>query len=173
MEKLTQRHQRRTQADLDGCDKDSSTSTQLLQIQRKQRNDPQEHLERYFNVLPVFRFSSAEFDLNLINSCLLLVLVNERNIEPTVIQKTNQAISLKFGDIQLLDFMSFLGGACSLDSTLKTHKTSETKVFFPSKALITPTNRRIQNFPHMMLPTKNFAAVTPWKPITRTILTHC
>ena len=37
----------------------------------------------------------------------------------------------KFGDIQLLDIMNFLGSATSLDSFLKAYKTKETKGFFP------------------------------------------
>ena len=37
----------------------------------------------------------------------------------------------KFGDVQLLDIMIFLGGATSLDSFFKAYKTSETKGFFP------------------------------------------
>ena len=40
-------------------------------------------------------------------------------------------MSFKFGDVQLLYFMNFLGGATSLDSFLKAYKTSETKGFFP------------------------------------------
>ena len=38
-------------------------------------------------------------------------LVNERDIEPTVTKKANQFISIKFGDIQLLEILTFLGGA--------------------------------------------------------------
>ena len=131
LEKLTQRHNRREQAHLDDCDNETCTSTQFLQIQKKQLIDLQEHLERYCNVLPIFGFNSAKHDLNLIKSYLLPILVNERNIEPTVIKKANQFISFKFGDIQLLDIMNFLGGATSLDSLLKAYKTSETKGFFP------------------------------------------
>ena len=55
-----------------------------MQIQKKQLIDLQEHLERYCNVLPIFGFDSANYDLNLMKSNLLPVLVNERNIEPTV-----------------------------------------------------------------------------------------
>ena len=131
LEKLTQRHHRREQAPLDDCDNETCTSTQFLQIQKKQLIDLQEHLERYCNVLPVFGFNSAKYDLNLIKFYLLPILVNECNIEPTVIKKANQFISFKFGDIQLLDIMTFLGGATSLDSFLKAYKTSETKGFFP------------------------------------------
>ena len=131
LEKLTQRHNRRAQADLDDCDDETCTSTQFLQIQKKQLIDLPEHLERYCNVLPVFGFNSAKYDLKLIKSYLLLIVVNERNIEPTVIKKANQFISFKFSDIQLLDIMNFLGGATSLDSFLKAYKTSETKGFYP------------------------------------------
>ena len=131
LEKLTQRHNRREQAHLDDCDNETCTSTQFLQIQKKQLIDLQEHLELYCNVLPIFGFNSAKYDLNLLKSYLLPLLVNERNIAPTVIKKANQFISFKFGDIQLLDIMNFLGGATSLDSFLKAYKTSETKGFFP------------------------------------------
>ena len=98
---------------------------------KKRLIDLQEHLERYCNVLPTFGFNSAKFNLNLIKSYLLPILVNERNIEPTVIRKAKQFISFNFDDIQLLDIMNFFGGSRSLDSFLKAYKTSETKGFFP------------------------------------------
>ena len=96
---------------------------------KNQLIDLQESLERYCNVLPVFGFNSAKYDLNLINSSLLPILVNERDIEPTVNKKTNQFISFKFGDIQLLDITNFLGGATNLDSFFKAYRTSDTKCF--------------------------------------------
>ena len=91
----------------------------------------QEHLERYCNVLPVFGFNSAKYDINLIKYYLLPFLINERNLELTMIKKANQFLSFKFGDVQLLDKMNFLGGATSLDSIVKDYKTAETKGFFP------------------------------------------
>ena len=90
----------------------------------------QEHLERYCNVLLVFRFNSAKYDINLINSFLQPILINERNMEPTMVKRTNHLVSFKFGDVQLLEVMNFLGGATSLDSFLKAYKTAETKGFF-------------------------------------------
>ena len=100
-------------------------------MQKNQLIDLQELFERYCNVLPVFGFNSANYDVNLIKSYLLPILVNEQDIKPTVIKKANQFVSFKFGDIQLLDIMNFLGGATSLDSFLKVYKTKETKGFFP------------------------------------------
>ena len=107
-------------------------STHFLQMQKNQLIDIQEHFERYGNVSPVFGFSSARYSINLIKSYFLTILVNERDIEPTVIKKANQFVSFKFRDIQLLDLMNFIGGATSLDSFLKAHKTKETKGFFPN-----------------------------------------
>ena len=46
LEKLTQCHNRKEQADLYDCDDETCTSTQFLQIQKKQLIDLQEHLER-------------------------------------------------------------------------------------------------------------------------------
>ena len=110
---------------------EKDASTQFLQMQKNQLIELQEHLKRYRNVLPVFGFTSAKYDINLIKSYLLPILINERNMEPTVIKKANQFVSFKFGDVQLLDIMNFLGGATSLDSFLKAYKTAETKGFFP------------------------------------------
>ena len=131
MEKLTQRHNGREQADLDDCNCEVCASSQFLQIQKNQLIDLQETLERYCNVLPVFGFNSAKCNLNKIKSYSLPILVDGRDFERTVIKRANQFISFKFGDIQLLDIMNFSGGATSLDSFLKAYKTSETKGFFP------------------------------------------
>ena len=138
LENLTHRHNRQKQADLDDCDNEICTSTQFLQIQKKELLDLQESLEHYCNVLPVFGFNSAKYDLNLIKSYLIPLLVNERDIEPTVIKKANQFISFEFGDNQVLDIMNFLGGATSFDSFLKAYKTSETKRFFRYKCFDHP-----------------------------------
>ena len=116
---------------MDDIDNETCTFTQFLQIQMKQSIYLQEHLERYCTLLPIFGFNSAIYDFNLIKSYLIRILVNERNIEPSVLKKANQFISFKFGDIQLLDIMNLLGGATSLDSFLKAYKISETKGFFP------------------------------------------
>ena len=110
---------------------EKDASTQFLQMQKKQLIELQEHLERYCNLLPAFGFNSAKYDINLIKSYLLPILINERNMEPFVINKINQFVSFKFGDVQLLDIMNFFGGATSLDSSLKAYKTAETKGFFP------------------------------------------
>ena len=91
----------------------------------------QEHFECYCNTLRIFGFNREKYDINLIKSYLLPILLNERQIEPAVIKKANQFLSLKFGDVQSLDIMNFLGGATSLDSFLKAYKTEETKGLFP------------------------------------------
>ncbi len=62
---------------------------------------------------------------------MLPIFVSERDFEPTVIKKANQFVSFKFGDIQIMDIMNFLGGATSIDSFLKAYKNKETKGFFP------------------------------------------
>ena len=86
-------------------------------------------------------------DINLIKSYLLPILVNERDFEPTVIKKANQFVSFKFGDIQLLDIMNFLGGATSLDFFLKAYKTKETKGFFPYERFDCPEKMNNKKLP--------------------------
>ena len=95
---LEQLNQRRNQAErvsnfVDDCiveEGEMVLSTQFLQMLKNQLIDLQEHFERYCNVLPVFGFNSAKNDIDLIKSYLLPILVNERDIEPTVKQKANQ-----------------------------------------------------------------------------------
>ena len=129
-------------------------------------------MERYCNVLPVFGFNSAKYDLNLIKSYLLPILVNERDIEPTVIKKTNEFISFKFGDIQQLDIMKFLGGPTKLDSFLKAYRTSRTTELFPYEWFDPPDKIQKNDIPHMTLFTVNFLAVKFLKPNTRTMLSY-
>ena len=122
LEQLNQRRNRVSNF-VDDCiveKEEKDLSTQFLQMQKNHIIDLQEHFVRNCNVVSVFGFNSAKYDINLIKSYLLPILVNERDIEPTVIKKANQFVSFKFGDIQLLDIMNFLGGATSLDSFLKT-----------------------------------------------------
>ena len=94
--KLEQLNQRRNWAErvsnfVDDCivkEEEKDLSTQFLQVQRNQLNDLQEYFERYCIVLPVFGFNSAKYDNNLIKSYLLRILVNEQDIKPTVIKKS-------------------------------------------------------------------------------------
>ena len=68
-------------------------------------------------------------------------------MEATVIEKTNQFVSFKFGDVQLLDIMNFLAGATRLDSFLKAYKASETESFFPYEWFDCPQKMNNSEFP--------------------------
>ena len=122
-------------------------STQFLQMQKNQLIELQEHIQRYCNVLPVFGFKSAKYDINFFKSYSLPILINERNLEPTVIKKANQFVSFNFGDVQLLDIMYFLGAATSHDSFLKAYKTAKTKGFFPIEWIDCPQKMSNSEFP--------------------------
>ena len=126
---------------------EKDASTQFLQMQKGQLIEPQEHLERYCNVLPVFGFNSAKYDINLVKSFLLPILIIERNVERTVIRKANQFVSFKCGDVQFLNIMNFFGGATSVESFLKAYKTSETKGFFPYEWFDCPQKMNNSEFP--------------------------
>ena len=80
----------------------------ILTDKKSQFFEFQKSLERYCNVLPVFGFNVAEYDLNLIKPYFLPILVSEQDIEPTVIKKANQLFSFKIGDNRPLEIMIFL-----------------------------------------------------------------
>ena len=111
-----------TQPNISSETGDSNATKNFLRIQQKQLLDLQRHLDNYVDTLPVFGFNSGKYDLNLIRAYLIPHLLNDRAIQPTVIKKANQFISFKFGDIQFLDILNFLGEATSLDSFLKAYK---------------------------------------------------
>ena len=144
---------------------------QLLQMQKSQLIDFREHFERYCNVLPVFGFNIAKYDIILIKSYLLPILVTERDLEQTVIKKANQLVYFKFGDIQILDIMNFLGGATSLDSFLKAYQTKETKGFFPYEGFECPEKKNHKEFPPYHFFSAFCAIATPLKMITTTFKT--
>ena len=50
LHKLTQRHNRKERADLDDCENETCSSTQFLQIEKKQIKYLQEHLDPYCEV---------------------------------------------------------------------------------------------------------------------------
>ena len=126
---------------------ETDMSTQFLRMQKNQLIDLKQNLERYVNTLPVFGFYSGRYDLNVIKSYLIPYLINDREAEPMVIKKANDFISFKFGDIQFLDIMKFLGGATSLDSFLKAFKASETKGFLPYEWFDSPDKLESEELP--------------------------
>ena len=75
---------------VDDCvvEEGKDSSIQFLQMQKTQLFDVQDHFEHYCKVLPAFGFNRAKYVFNLIKSFLLPNLVNERDIEPTVIKKS-------------------------------------------------------------------------------------
>ena len=82
LEELNQRRNRaeRVSHFVDDCiveEEEKDFSTQFLQMQKNQLIDLQEQFERYCIVLPVFGFNSAKYDINLIKSYLLPILVYE------------------------------------------------------------------------------------------------
>ena len=106
-----------------------------------------QHVERYTNILPLLGFNSGRYDINLIKSYLIPYLINEKEIEPSIIKKANDFVSLKFEDVQLLDIMKFLGGATTLDSFLKAYKACEMKLYFPYEWFDTPNKLDEQQLP--------------------------
>ena len=115
-----------------------------------------QHLERYTNTLPVFGFNSGRYDINLIKSYLISYLINEKEIEQSVTKEANNFVSFKFGYVQLLDIMKFLGGAKTLDSFLEAYKACEMNSnTFHTSGLIPPTSLMNNNYPRMMTSTAN------------------
>ena len=134
----------------DACIEDTEEtemSTQFLRMQKSQLIDLKQNLERFVNTLPVFGFNSGRYDLNLIKSYLIPYLINDKEAEPMVIKEANGFISFKFGDIQFLDIMKFLGRATSLDSFLKAYEASETKKVFPYEWFDSPDKLEKEELP--------------------------
>ena len=98
----------------------------------------QDHLERHCIVLQAFGFNSAKYDINLIESYSLPLLVIESKIETIVIKKYIQFVSFKPGDVQLIDLSNFPGGPTGLKSFLKVYKSFDTRRFSPYEGFKIP-----------------------------------
>ena len=123
----------------DECIEDSEEadmSTQFLRVQKNQFDYLKQHLERYVNTLPLFGFNSGKFDLNLIKSYLIPSFIRDKEHETSFIKKANDFISFKFGDLQVLDLMKFLGGPTTLGFFSKPIKLAKRKNCFPMMGLI-------------------------------------
>ena len=66
-------------------EEEADVSTQVLQMQKNQRLDLQQHFELYINTLPEFGFNSGRYHLNLFKRCLLPYLIHERDIQPSTV----------------------------------------------------------------------------------------
>ena len=94
-------------------------STQSYIIQKNELIDLLGRLHRYNNSLPVFGFNSYRYDTNFIESFLIPYVINEKDIEPSIIMKASDFVSFKFRDFRLLDIRKFLSGATTSHSFLK------------------------------------------------------
>ena len=72
---------------------DNNSSTQFLQTLANHFINLQKQFERYYDTLQVFVFNSLRYDIKLIKSYRLSVVVSEQKTEPTVINKTNRIVS--------------------------------------------------------------------------------
>ena len=125
LETLNQRRSHRVDFKAED-DNSGKSSAQFLQREKSQLIDLPGKFHRYCKTIPIFLFTSARYDINLIKSHLLPNLVSERDIELIVIKKANHLVSFKFDIVQFLDYLNFFGGA----TFLRVHKTSGMKSFF-------------------------------------------
>ena len=73
----------------DEQDEEKDTSTQFLSTQENTLLELPQHFERFVKTLPVFGVDSTDYDFILIKSYLILLLANEKGIEPKVIKEAN------------------------------------------------------------------------------------
>ena len=86
----------------------------FCETQQLQFFDLLDHLERNFNIFPIFGFNNTKYDRKSIKSYLLPLVVNQQDFEPLLIEKATRFVSPKFGDYHLLDKINFLGRATTL-----------------------------------------------------------
>ena len=139
-------------------------STQFFQLQKNKLIERQEHLERYCNVLPVSEFISAIFDINLIKSYLLPFLMNERNMEPTVIKKPSNMCLLNLVMLSVSVLWIFSVEQQALTRfLLKLIRQQKLKFSFPMNGSTVYKRWITVNFLLTMPFSAKFETWTPWK----------
>ena len=118
----------------------------FYKLKKNQLTDSQDQFQRYCNVFPVFGFISQNYDIILKKSYLLLLLVNEREIEAVVIEKANQFVFFKFGDVQLLDTINFPEEPRDLSFSLKPTRLPIRKSISDMNGMMIPKRLTILNF---------------------------
>ena len=76
-------------------------------------------------------FNSGKFNSRVIKKYLLPILVEDKDIEPIVVNKANQHVSFKLGDVQILDILNFLGGAITLTHSFRHTRQKRQRSFSP------------------------------------------
>ena len=119
-----------------------------------------EQFERFVNILLVFGFNGAKYDLNFIMSWLTPLHANEKEFELSVNKISNQFVFFKFGNIHYLYNMKFLG-ATSYDVFLEAYKTRETKNFFPFSVICYCRKTQASVTSHIWLFSRRFCNDNP------------
>ena len=127
----------------------------------------QESLDNYLSTFPVLGFNSAKYDLNLLKSYLIPFLIIEKGLQPRVIKQTNQFISFKFGNVQMLDIMKFIGGSTTLNSFLKAYESFKTKNYSPMNGSTVHQNLTMNNFHDTQIFSASSEIKILWKPILK------
>ena len=78
--------------------------------------------------------------------CLLMFLVNEQGSERTVSKKTNRAVPVEFGDIQLLYIMIFPNGSSKFDITSKPNQMEKPIGFSLRSSSILRKNKPLKSY---------------------------
>ena len=142
LEKLTQGHNRRKSARFDmsqgDCDTEICASSQFLQLPKKSISWSSRNSGTPLQCFACVWIQQCKKRSTPIKSYSLPILVNELDIDTTVMKKANQVISFKSVDNQLLDIINFLGGAKSLDSFLKAYKNFRNTRLFPVRMVWSP-----------------------------------
>ena len=103
--------------------KQENTNTSVSRMRKKQTRHSglKKIIQRCSNTLPKFGFNNSWNNLNLSKSYLFSYLINETEIESTIIKKANVFVSFKIEGIQLLEIRKIMDGATQ-NFVLKAYK---------------------------------------------------
>ena len=71
------------------------SSRKFLNHRKRDLLNLQETLDNYLSTFPVFGFNSGKYDLNLIKSYLIPILIKEKGLQPRVIKKSIHLIQIR------------------------------------------------------------------------------
>jgi hypothetical protein len=132
-------------------DEDEELDEELDEEEKKEKRHPLENikegLQRWLKELPVLGFNSSRYDINLIKSVLMPILLEDQPVQFVVKTGGSKYMCIKTEHLKFLDILNYLAPGFNYSKFLKAYGAREEKGFFPYEYMTTLTKLQETELP--------------------------